>query len=124
MEKLGISDKFIKFVIRIYSSAKAKIRTTDGESTFFPILKGVLQGETLSRILFTIFMDDLMKNLNECNGQLRIEARIILALLYADDIVLLANNAFELQEKIEIIKKFLLKNGLIINLSKTNVVIF
>ena len=125
LHKIGLSDKMINSIKDIYSKAKAKIRTKEGESDFFPFRKAVLQGETLSPKLWTIFLDDLVETMHKsklltCNvGKARIHL-----LIYADDIVLLSTNAPELQEKIDILKSYLEYNDLKINLKKTNLVVF
>jgi hypothetical protein len=76
----------------IHKNAKAKIRTF-GESEYFPIRKGVLQGECISAKPFTIFMDDLVKAIHD-------DMNTLSKNMYADDIVVLATNAFDLQNKI------------------------
>jgi hypothetical protein len=45
-------------------------------------------------------------------------------LLYADDIVALATNIFDLQSKINLISKYFRENDLNVNLTKTKVVMF
>jgi hypothetical protein len=45
-------------------------------------------------------------------------------LLYADDIVLLSSNVFDLQSKIDIIRAYFSENELTINLDKTKIVMF
>jgi hypothetical protein len=45
-------------------------------------------------------------------------------LIYADDIILLAYNPFDLQDKINVLKKYFEDNDLIVNLGKTKIVIF
>lgn len=125
LEKVELSTKFINVIKMIYSNAKAKVRTREGESEFFPIKKSVLQGETLSPKLFTIFMDDLVKILENVQiPGLKVLMREIHALLYADDIVLLATNCFDLQSKINIIQQYFHDNELTVNLAKTKVIIF
>jgi hypothetical protein len=120
-----LSSKYIGILQAIYSNARAKIRTQFGFSKGFKIERGVLQGETLSGKLFTIFLDDLIRKLEESGvPALQLSKEEIHALLYADDICLLASNSIHLQEKIEILRTFFESNGLKVNLSKTNVVIF
>jgi hypothetical protein len=45
-------------------------------------------------------------------------------LLYADGIVLLATNALELQQKINVLKQYFDENNLDVNLEKTKCVVF
>lgn len=46
-------------VKNIYANAKAKIRSSDGESHFFPFKRAVSQGETLTPKLYTLHTNDL-----------------------------------------------------------------
>jgi len=97
----------------IYSNAKAKIRTMYGESDFFPIEKGVLQGETLSPKLFTIFIEDIINILHKSKiSPLKIGKADLHILLFADDIIILATNPIDLQKKMNVLKKFLEDNDL------------
>lgn len=125
LENINLSTKFINIIKCIYSNAKAKVRTMNGESSFFPIEKSVLQGETLSPKLFTIFMEDIVSLLhNSSLSALRMAGRDIHLLLFADDIVILATNFDNLNEKIKLVKKFFDDNDLTLNLDKTKVVMF
>lgn len=108
----------------MYSSAKAKIRTSEGDSDWFRLKRGVFQGETLSPKLFTIFLEDVFKIFDEKTSPIRVGTADIDMLAYADDLVVLARNIFEMQEKIDKLVKYFNDNGLIVNLSKTNVVLF
>jgi hypothetical protein len=122
---LGLSSKFILMIQTIYKNAKAKVRTPYGESIYFPIEKGVLQGECLSAKLFTLFIDDIINILHESDiPSLKIASKEIHMLMYADDIVVLATNVFDLQRKIDVISEFFKENDLSVNLSKTKVVMF
>ncbi|CAG7733392.1 unnamed protein product [Allacma fusca] len=89
------------------------------------ILNGVLQGETLSPTLFTLYLDEitmLLKNSNEKGAKLF--ATEIPILLYADDIVLMADSPQDLQTQIKIWIKFFKNNCLAVNMDKTKVVVF
>jgi hypothetical protein len=125
LETLGVSTKFISMVKAIYEAAEGSVRTTHGMSNSFKFGKAILQGETLSPKLFTLFLEDLIKRLHNSDiPGLKTLLRVIHILLYADDIVLLANNYFDLQEKINLVSNYFKENGLTVNLSKTKVVIF
>jgi hypothetical protein len=84
-----------------------------------------LQGESLSPKLFTLFLEDiitLLESSNICSIKIGLAALHIL--LYADDMVLLAYNVADLQDKINLVEKYFTENGLVVNLQKTKVVIF
>ena len=85
----------------LYKNTKVKVRSPDGDTDYFDIVAGVLQGDTLATYLFIICLDyvfrtsiDKMKE----NGfkqtkerSRRYSAQTITDADYADDIALLAN---------------------------------
>jgi hypothetical protein len=85
----------------------------------------VFQGKTLSPKLFTLFIEDIIEILNSSNiSSVKIGKADINILLYEDDMIFLAYNCFDLQEKLRILETYFANNDLSINLSKTKVVIF
>jgi hypothetical protein len=125
LQAIGISSKFINNIKCLYLNAKGKIRTRFGESRCFSMTNSVFQGETLTPKLFTLFIEDIIEILNSSNiSSVKIGKADINILLYADDMILLAYNCFDLQEKIRILETYFAKNDLSIHLSKTKVVIF
>jgi len=125
MKQKSISSKFIQICQKIYENASAEVKTPTGFTKHIKIEKGVLQGETLSPILFIIFMDDTISCLNNSSTlPIRMGATKIHIILYADDQILLAPTAQELQEKMNVLEHFFLENNLKVNTTKTKVVIF
>ena len=72
-------------------------------SDWFDVNTGVKQGCILSTTLFALYIDDLAKELNSSAFGVQVNNRNVAALLYADDIVLLAPNAENLQTSIDLI---------------------
>ena len=56
---------------------------------FFNVDSGVKQVNPLSHLLFNLFINDLVKNINSENCGVKACVDIVSILLYADDIVLL-----------------------------------
>lgn len=122
---IGISSKFLKNIQCIYANAKAQIRTKYGISNNFPLLNSVFQGETLSPKLFTLFIEDIVGTLNRSGiTSIKIGEAEINILLYADDMIVLAYNVFDLQAKINVLIRYFSDNDLQINIAKTKIVIF
>jgi hypothetical protein len=67
LQKAGLSRKFISNVQHLYANVKAKIRTRFGDSSSLPMNNSVLQGETLSPKLFSLFIEDIVSVLNNSN---------------------------------------------------------
>ena len=85
----------------LYKNTKVKICSPDGNTDYFDILAGVLQGDTLAPYLFIICLDYMLRtsiDLMKENGfkltkerSRRYPAQTITDADYADDIALLAN---------------------------------
>ena len=78
-----------------------KVRSPDGDTDYFDIVAGVLQGDTLAQYLFIICLDYVLRKsfdkIKENSFKLtkersrRYPAQTIMDIDYADDIALLAN---------------------------------
>ena len=122
---LGLSSKFTKTINALYSSAHARVKDANNLTEPFPILNGVLQGEILSPTLFSLFMADYPDILNNSNiPGITVGSKEIHSLLYADDIVIVADSIINLQKKINLTKKYFEQNLLTINLTKSKIMIF
>ena len=92
----------------MYANIKSCVSNDGMMSDFFSSGVGVRQGENLSPILFALFVNDLQNffELNDCRGiDIYFDASIdmyfkIMMLLYADDTVILAETALELQHSL------------------------
>ena len=73
----------------------------------------------LSPLLFTLFLNDLDSKINSVSTGVRLDDRNICTLLYADDLVLLANSAEDLQSQLNELNQFCLSINMEINTSKT-----
>jgi len=88
-------------------------------------MKGVLQGETASPSLFNLFIEGIVEELRASNIHgFQLQRIIIHIFLYADDMVIVAASSETLQQKIDIAARFLMRRGLVINLSKSKIMVF
>lgn len=117
LSKIGISGKFIRILISLYSKAFMRFKSAHDISEGVNITEGVFQGEILSPLLFAIFLADLEVSLRSkgvrgvvLRGLLR-----ILVLVYADDIVLLAESWADMELLLAFLKEFYELNQLDIN---------
>jgi hypothetical protein len=135
----GVNGKVLNVIRDMYAKAKSCVKTRHGLSQFFVSNVGLRQGENLSPVLFSLFLNDLKGFLTSNNAQglklpfalaqdvcLRdIEHYLYLFLmLYADDTVVLAESPEALQRALDILKKYCDAWGLDINVNKTKVMIF
>jgi hypothetical protein len=120
-----ISPKFIRLIRDMYSRLQACIRLPNGISTPFPSLIGLKQGCNLSPILFNIFINDLINDLNkEETDAPKLDQMNIKCLLYADDLVIVSESQEGLQKSMDILEAFTQKWHLQVNISKTKCLTF
>lgn len=123
----------------MYENAKSCVRQGSKLSEYFQSNIGVRQGENLSPVLFSLFLNDLVEFISKaydglsdvCDAthlvldtdEISVYLRLYL-LLYADDTVILAESKVELQTALNAMYLYCKTWNLEINASKTKVVIF
>ena len=112
MRKLGVAEWMVSAVMALYEGVRTVVRTEDGESKGFEVKVGLHLGSVLSPLLFLIVMEVITKH---------IHGRLPWELLYADDLVLIAERLDELLEKLMRWKDGLERKGLEVNVSKTKI---
>ena len=86
---------------------------------------GVRQGCILSPLLYALFINGLVKELKKLKLGIPINSEHnISALLYADDIALLARNKYDLQKMLDVVTNYARKWRFELNAKKSEVVIF
>ena len=58
----------------LYKNTKVNVHTPDGDTDYFDIVAGVLQGDTLAPFLFIICLDLRAKNVYRFNERKRFQA--------------------------------------------------
>ena len=83
----------LQVIYSIYQDTRFKIQFSNGMSNEFPFSRGVKKGDVLNTMLFTLFIDDLVKNIELSNcAQVMIEHIQLNTILYANDISLLSSS--------------------------------
>ena len=76
----------------MYEKARTTVRTKQGSSEEFEVKVGVHQGSVLSPLLFVAVMEVVTRKVRE---------GLLWELLYADDLVLVAQSIEKLREKVQ-----------------------
>ena len=127
----GISGRFMSTVKSLYQNVKSCVFQNGQTSEFFTCSAGVRQGENLSPLLFSLFVNDLEKYMtdNQCNplnfqfGQINHMLKLLL-LMYADDTVILSDSRAGLQKGLLTLENYCDKWKLNLNSGKTKVCVF
>ena len=127
---MGIHGDFLQNIKNMYKKVTIKVCDKGCVSESFESKIGVKQGDPLSPLLFGLFIDRIEKVLENMCPHVGVEIRNLLGegmirvLLYADDLVLLAEDAQGLQQLLEALDSFCSNQGMEVNVKKTEVVIF
>ena len=128
LAKMGINGRMYFAISSLYSNPRSRVILNDHETDYFDCPIGVKQGDNLSPTLFAIFINDLASEIKESNIGLDLNVEggpnidyALSILLYADDIVCLAENKADLQSILFIIENWCKKWRLEVNLTKTNI---
>ena len=90
----GIFGELLRAIQSLYICSQAAVRTREGETDWFEVKCGLRQGCVLTHLLFIImFMDNIMKRANQ-------EDNSIEELMFADDLVLIAEDQIRFQEMV------------------------
>ena len=135
----NITGKILIVINNLYKNAKSCISKHGMLSDFFTSNVGVRQGENLSPILFAVYLNDFkhhisqkyngLDNLSHIMTDNTIDDDTMLlvkmyTLLYADDTIVLAESADELQKALNAVHEYCEMWDLSVNASKTKIVIF
>ena len=129
----NINGKIFRIINNMYEDIKSCVMHSGEQSCFFKSQIGVRQGENLSPILFSLFLNDLEDYMssNGCNGfefnmednQLNAYLKLMV-LLYADDTVIFGTDAENFQNNLNVFFEYTQQWKLNINYHKTKVLIF
>ena len=129
----NVSGKILTVIQNMYNDAKSCVSHLRENSSSFANLAGVRQGENLSHVLFSLYLNDLSEYLLSNHqssitvmgnyDNLEMYLRIIV-LLYADDTVIVSGSDKDLQNALDDFNNYCQEWKLKVNISKTKVVIF
>ena len=135
MQVCGISGKCFQYIQNMYKGIKSMIKMNGMSTNFFSCNVGVRQGENLSPFLFSLYVNDLeefllKKNvvgLQSITGTIENELLLyckLLVLFYADDTVIMAESACELQHALHEFQIYCSQWKLTVNVEKTKILVF
>ena len=91
LAKMGVGKHMFEIIKQQFIHTEASIKYNDKHSRFFPIDRGVKQGDSISPTLFNLFINDIVENFDHKGSKpLRILNSDIGSLLFADDLIILS----------------------------------
>ena len=125
----GLPKETVAAITILYRNTKVKVRSLDGDTEYFDIVAGVLQGDTLAPYFFIICLDYVLRTSIDkiwengfelTNKRSRMyPAKAITYADYADDIVILANAPNQAETLLHSLERAAAGIGLHVNAHKT-----
>lgn len=114
-----IDGKMYNSIKNIYASSVSSVRINNKMTSWFDCRTGVKQGCTLSTTLFSIFANDVAAEINDLDIGIPIGDTKLSLLMYADDIVLMADSEEKLQTMLDTIHNWCKRWRVLINTDKS-----
>ena len=124
LKNIGIQGNFLSIYESMYSKTEATVRLNDNMTKWFTTEAGVRQGQNDSPTAFAIFINSLAITLKNLNLGIKYGNIVITILLYADDIIILAETEESLQVMLNELAAWCTKWRMLINSEKSQIIHF
>ena len=115
---------FVKLLIYWLSNLTSRCRWHSAHSDPYHVTSGVKQGGVLSPFIFTVYINDLFDLLRKAGVGCHILNRFLAAIMFADDLALIAPTRSAMQKMITICESYCQDHCLNFNVKKTKAMVF
>ena len=102
----GISGNFYRIVKLLYNVPKSCVLINNLETDYFEVQCGVKQEDITSPTIFSLYINELINELNSLNLEVPIDEENICVLLYAEDIVIFSDTEANLKTLLNTVHKW------------------
>ena len=124
LSSLRICGRMYNALTSLYENVSCCVRLNGFKTDWFTVTCGLKQGCNLSTILFNFYIDDVVEKIKATSKGIDIGDEKVSVLLYADDLILLAPSASDLQVMLDALHVWCDENKMTINEEKSNVIHF
>lgn len=125
LHEKGIKGRLWRNIKLLYKNPRGRVLHPHiKENDTYNIETGLTEGSKLSPILYTFYINTLIQELESTGKGVHLKQRWMGALLYADDLALIAKTPEELQQMINTTQEWAKKMMATININKTKIVAF
>ena len=122
---VGIRGKMWRVIKKMYAESRSVVFLEGEKSEGFSVEQGVAQGCSLSPILFSVFINDLLKEVEQAELGVQLNSgKRINGMLFADDFVGISDTKENLQRLIDVVYNFCNRWRLRANVNKSAVMVF
>lgn len=122
LHEANVSGKMYRLIRSLYIDCSSAVITDNGLTDWFPVENGTRQGAVLSPFLFSLLISPLVDELQALGMGTAFEHLRIGCLMFADDIVLIADSEKDLQSMMNVASNFFRKWRFQVSAGKTRVV--
>ena len=121
---MQINRKFHAIVKHMYTNTNTSVKLSSGIIEFFKTNTGIRQGDSLSPLMFCLYIDDIKTLFDAPSHPCKIGDFSISHLLFADDLIIFSETKTGLQYSIDQLDSYCKKWKLKINKNKTKILVF
>eukprot|EP00961_Rhodomonas_salina_P298300 3937955-Rhodomonas_salina.1 len=122
MSLAGFKQEDVDIVAELYRDSTFAVENPFGTTAPIPCKCGVKQGDIVSPILFSLAINLLLRQLAaKGGGYLHSSGELFNVLAFADDLILISDNATKLQGLVDEVERFAAWSGMWVNTAKSNV---
>ena len=122
---IGVKARMWHEIKKMYMSSRSVVFLEGENSNSFNVEQGMAQGCSLSPILFSVFINDLLKEVEQAELAIQLSSgKTIGGMLFADDFVGVSDSKESLQKLIDVVYSYCSKWRLRANVIKRAVIIF
>ena len=122
--KAGTHGNILYAIQSLYKAVSCAVSINGALTEWFPVRQGVKQGCGLSPTLFPNYTNDLVEDINQLNCGIDVGDIHVSLFLYADDIVLISENAEDMQSMLNVLHVWCGRWRLAVNEAKTKIIHF
>lgn len=119
LEAYGMHPTDVSIIMNLLEDNKTTLLTAFGPTDTIPIKSGVRQGDTISPILFSLFLNPLLTWLEKGRDPYRTGNEQFYAQAFADDTALLASSKKGIEDRMNRVNLFMQHNNISINEDKS-----
>ena len=123
---MGVKGRIWRVIKKMYMSSRSAVYLKEEKSDSFNVEQGVVaQGCSLSPILFSVFINDLLKEVEQAVLGIQLSSgKTIGGMLLADDFVGVNDSKKSMQKLIDVVHSYCSKWRLRVNVIKSAVMVF
>ena len=121
LKHLGLRGRLGAFLEELYSGVECEVRVGEELSNPFEVTTGLRQGCVLSPLLFSLYINGVVEKLREAKVGVRCGEEQVPALLFADDMVILAEGEEELRRGMGVLEEWCSEWAIKVNADKCGV---